>query len=77
MEQIVETLRYLRAYFPDSDSGRLLWALCLFSAFMLALGLSIVVMWLAVKLVWLLLWAGVWILMMAAFLGSRHHSSAA
>lgn len=63
MEQIVNTLRYFRAYFPDTEAGQLMWAVFLITAISLSVCLFIGLMWLAVKLVWVLLWAGLWLLM--------------
>ena len=80
MEQITDTLRYFRAYFPDSEAGQLLWVLALVATLALAVTLFVAMMWLAVKLVWILLWAGLWLLMICVIgMGPkrRHHSAAA
>ncbi|MCM1336381.1 MAG: hypothetical protein NC187_05005 [Candidatus Amulumruptor caecigallinarius] len=74
MEQIVDTLRYFRAYFPDSDAGQLLWAVALLLALALSVALFVALMWLAVKLVWVLLWAGLWLLMICLIgMGPKHN----
>lgn len=63
MEQIADTIRYFRAYFPDTEAGQLMWAISLVVAVALSVALFAGLMWLAVKLVWVLLWAGLWLLM--------------
>lgn len=78
MERLISTLRYFRAYFPDTDAGQLLWALALVATFCLSVAFFIGVAWLAVKLAWILLWAGVWLLTVCIIgMGPRRRSRTA